>query len=109
MKRYLEYEYEKKDSTQRGDDFKSWHYKIRNTSTENVFGYRVEITKSLLSSKHKEFEIQNAVRSEGDSVVEKNLSEHREDWIVFRVGTEAIMLELIKKGDVRYTRLFGDR
>ena len=106
MKRtYLNYEYEKEDITEPGDDFRRWHYRITNVSTRKIFSYIVEITKSALSSKPEELELQEALNSSGDSVVEKSISQKREDGIVFIVDTKGIKSEVIKKGGLPYEKL----
>lgn len=80
--RFSDYEYEEPiDVAESGDDFRLLKYGIKNLITGKAFSYKVEIAKSALSSKGGNVlptQIQDAVDTDGRSLVEKGLRQDLE-------------------------------
>ncbi len=80
--RFLDHEYgEPANVANPGDDFKLLKYEIRNLTTGKRFLYGVEIAESALSSRGRNAlatQVQDAVDTDGRSVVEKGLKQDLE-------------------------------
>jgi hypothetical protein len=81
--RYGKYEYEKIEITKRGEDFRTWEYRIRNTDSGVEFRYIIEITKTALSVEASILPdpIPQTIESEGEYLVKMWLNDGREERI----------------------------
>jgi hypothetical protein len=91
MKRkFKDWEYDATEITKPGDDSRTWHYKGRNLQTQKEFDYKIQITKSALGSKGLPTQIQDAVDTQGESLVKTWLSEGKGYWVKAAVSTKKI-------------------
>jgi hypothetical protein len=95
--KFRNFEIEKEELRKEGD-YRTWMYRIRNTESGNEFRYRIEITGTALASKGLPTQIQDAVDTEGKSLVKEWLKEGKEYWILGKVGTVGIKEMRIKEG-----------
>lgn len=96
-KQFGDFKIEKEEIPKEGD-YRTWIYKIRNTKTGNQFAYRIEISGTALASEGLPTQIQDAVDTEGESLIEEWLKEGKEYWILGKVGTWGIKEMKIKGG-----------
>src|SRR4030042_4890863 len=91
MKRkFKDWEYDVAEITKPGDDSRTWHYKGRNLKNQKEFDYKIQITKSALGSKSLPTQIQDAIDTQGESLVRTWLSEGKGYWLVAPVSTKKI-------------------
>ena len=83
------YEYEKQEIPPR-DDFREWIFRIKNTSTGVKFDYRINISGSAMASQGLPSQIQDAVDTQGESLVKRWLGETKETRIQCKVTSVAI-------------------
>lgn len=95
--KYNNYEYEKKEVTRHGDDFRDWIINVRNSETQNEFQYRISITGTALACRDLETRIQNAVDSEGESLVQEWLEEGKEQKIQCIVSTMRVAERILRR------------
>jgi len=86
------YEYEKKEVTKAGEDFRVWEYRIKNVKTDKQFKYIIEIPKAMLNSKDLflVYPIKQIVETEGEFLVKKWLQGDREERTRARVGKKGV-------------------
>jgi hypothetical protein len=89
-KKFKDCEYEVTEITKPGDDSRIWHYKGRNLKNQKEFDYKIQITKSALGSKSLPVQIQEAVHTQGESLVKIWLSEGKGYWVKAAVSTKKI-------------------
>jgi hypothetical protein len=89
-KKFKDWEYDATEITKSGDDSRTWHYKGRNLQTQKEFDYKIQITKSALGSKGLPTQIQDAVDTQGKSLVKTWLSEGKGYWVEATVSTKKI-------------------
>lgn len=98
MERYGDYEYEKIKLRHVGD-YDTWDYRITNLKTGGRFKYRIKISGTALSASGEMIEIQDAVATQGESIVKKMLSEGNQVWIKVEVGIGNIKKTFGEWGD----------
>lgn len=80
---YGKYEYEKREISKGGDDFRTWEYKVRNRDTGVEFKYIIETSKTVFSIDPLllPYPIPETVKSEGEYLVKKWLDNGKEERI----------------------------
>jgi len=80
MGKFGNYEYEVIDTSQRGDDFKTLEYKIRNSETRVEFKYTIQITVTALNCDPRTLmsPIYEIVNTRGEFLVKNWLSKSKE-------------------------------
>ncbi len=76
---YGDYDIEKKEISQSGDEYQTWEYTIKNIKTGKQFKYVIDITKTALSCERSALQNPEAVFTEGESLVNQWLDERREE------------------------------
>jgi hypothetical protein len=73
------------------EDDEMWVYKIKNLETKNEFIYKIAIKRTTLNCQGLRHDIQNAVNTQGKSLVDKHLSLENEYKMEIEVGNERII------------------
>jgi hypothetical protein len=73
-----------------GDDFETWEYMNRNAVTGMEFTYKIIVTKTALSCTGLPRQIQDAIDTEGESIVREWLTSDRQEDLVYTVSEKEI-------------------
>ena len=90
------YSYESTELPKEGDS-RTWLYRITKLKTGNMFGFIVQIVGSALASPGEIVEIQDAVNTNGESLVKGLLGAKKEVWMFIKIGTKSIFKEEIRE------------
>jgi hypothetical protein len=84
---FKNYAWEKRQLTNPEDgDFETWEYMNTNAMSGKEFTYKILITRTALSCKGLPTQIQDAIDTEGESIVMEWLSRDREENLVCTVS-----------------------